>query len=167
MIIPMDQGLTIQEVSKRTGLSVHTLRYYEKAQLLAPVDRSEGGQRRYQERDIDSLLFLTRLRLTGMPIHQVRLYAQLARQGAQTIEARKAFLMAHRQSVVDQIEGLQQNLSIVDYKISLYEEGWIPTSSDDPCLDKLRRLCSPQWNLELRNLELQNPDPSQPKNESL
>jgi DNA-binding transcriptional MerR regulator len=162
MIFPMDQGFTIQEVSKRTGLSVHTLRYYEKAQLLAPVDRSEGGQRRYQERDIDSLLFLTRLRLTGMPIHQVRLYAQLARQGAQTIEARKTLLWAHRQSVLDQIAGLQENLSIVDYKISLYEEGWIPTSSDDPCLDKLRRLCSPRWDLVLRS-----PDPLQPNNESL
>lgn len=52
--------LTIQQVAEATGLSVHTLRYYEKAGLLAPVARNEGGHRRYVPRDVDALLFLTR-----------------------------------------------------------------------------------------------------------
>ena len=74
----MTQEWTLREVSEQTGLSTHTLRYYERAGLLAPVARTDGGHRRYSERDIDSLLFLTKLRLTGMPIAGVRRYAELA-----------------------------------------------------------------------------------------
>lgn len=69
--------LTIQQVAEDTGISVHTLRYYEKAGLLAPISRSMGGHRRYQERDVQFLLFLARLRSTGMPIYKVKEYADL------------------------------------------------------------------------------------------
>ncbi len=138
---PPAASLKIQEVSERTGLSTHTLRYYEKAGLLAPVDRSDGGARRYSERDVDSLLFITRLRMTGMSIQGIRAYVNMVRAGVDTIEARRAHLEAHRSEVVSQIEALQACLNAVDYKIDLYKRGWVPASGDDPCLIRLRALC--------------------------
>lgn len=133
--------LTVQEVSNRTGLSAHTLRYYERAGLLAPVNRSDGGARRYSQRDIDGLLFITRLRLTGMPIRAIRRYVDLVHQGTSTMGERQAILETHRKEVLAQIEHLHSCLAAVDYKIELYKQGWVPSEGGDPCLDRLRQLC--------------------------
>jgi len=139
----MERELTIREVAEATGLSAHALRYYERAGLLQPITRSEGGQRRYTQSDVDRVLFLIRLRLTGMPIHQVRRYAELTREGPATIDARREMLEAHRLAVCAQIAALEQNLQAVDYKIDLYARGWVPSGVDDPGLAELRRLCAP------------------------
>jgi DNA-binding transcriptional MerR regulator len=132
---------SIQEVSEQTGLSPHTLRYYEKEGLLSPVERSEGGIRRYDERSIDSLLFVTRLRSTGMPIHKIREYVTLVKAGPSSNEARRVLLEGHRNAVLEQIRDLQQCLAAVDFKIDLYKQGWVAEGADDPCLKQLRKLC--------------------------
>lgn len=137
----MDEELTIADVVRTTGLTAHTLRYYERAGLLAPIARNGGGHRRYRHMDVNSLLFLIRLRMTGMPIHQVREYAELARCGEETVEARRVLLQNHRSNVEARIAELQGNLAILDYKIGMYERGWSFTTADDPCLAQLRELC--------------------------
>src|SRR3954447_7126518 len=72
---------TISEVAAFTGLSAHTLRWYERIGLMPHVDRSHTGQRRFTNRDLDWLAFVGKLRLTGMPVaHMVR-YAELIREG--------------------------------------------------------------------------------------
>ena len=73
----MESSLTIKDVSQRTGLSAHTLRYYERIGLIAPVARATGGQRRYAAADMDWLAFLLRLRTTGMPIQGMLEFARL------------------------------------------------------------------------------------------
>ena len=71
-------ALTIAEAAQETGLTTHTLRYYERDGLmLASVDRSVSGHRRYSERDLTWIEMITRLRSTGMPIRDVRRYAEL------------------------------------------------------------------------------------------
>lgn len=139
----MEPELTIQEASDATGLSAHTLRYYEKAGLLAPIERNDGGHRRYRQRDVDAVLFLAKLRLTGMPIQGVREYAELVRQGPDTIAERKALLERHRRDVCQQMAVLEKNLAVLDYKIGLYERNWIPGDASDPCIAELRKLCTP------------------------
>ena len=81
----MDRDLTIQQVAERTGLSAHTLRYYERAGLLDPVGRAESGRRRYAAANLAWLDFLTRLRATGMPIRQMQEFAALRRRGTETV----------------------------------------------------------------------------------
>jgi len=137
----MDEELTIADVVRSTGLTAHTLRYYERAGLLAPIARNGGGHRRYRQADVDALLFLIKLRMTGMPIHQVREYSQLARQGAETVEARRRLLEEHRTNVRARIAELEGNLAILDYKIGMYQEGWTFTGLADPRLLHLRQLC--------------------------
>ena len=137
----MESELTIQQVADATGLTLHTLRYYEKAGLLPGVERNAGGHRRYQRSDVDWLLFLMRLRLTGMPIHKVREYFELVQAGDHTVDARGELLKSHRESVLNQIQELEKNLKVLNFKIDLYERGWTPIGPHDPDLMTLRDIC--------------------------
>ena len=79
---------TIRDVARETGLSVHTLRYYERIGLIPPVERAESGHRRYRDKDIAWFEFLRKLRATGMPIRKVREYVALQQQGDETLRER-------------------------------------------------------------------------------
>lgn len=118
----MDEGLTIAEVAERTGLTAHTLRYYEKAGLLDPPGRGVNGHRRYEQRDLDRIHLLSRLRDTGMPIAEVKRYFELVRSGEGTAAERKQVLADHRAKVVARIAQLTADLDLIDYKISIYTE---------------------------------------------
>ena len=118
----METELTIQQVAKATGLSVHTLRYYERCDLIAPIQRANNGHRRYSAQDIRWIQFLTKLRMTGMPIRQIQQYATLLRQQPDAVQARRAILEAHRQTVVENLQALQENLAVIDWKIQHYKE---------------------------------------------
>ena len=118
----MEQELTIQQVAQTTGLSVHTLRYYERCDLIAPIHRASNGHRRYSAQDIRWIQFLTKLRMTGMPIRQIQQYAMLLRQQPDAVQARRALLEAHRQTVVENLQELQENLAVIDWKIQHYKE---------------------------------------------
>ncbi|MBN2470911.1 MAG: MerR family transcriptional regulator [Anaerolineae bacterium] len=116
----MEATLTIQEVAAETGLSEHTLRYYEKIGLINPVRRAANGHRRYTVNDVGWIQFLNRLRTTGMPITQMQQYAELQRQGDSTIGARLELLRAHRETVLAQLAELNENLAVIEYKIDWY-----------------------------------------------
>ncbi|WP_238014057.1 MerR family transcriptional regulator [Dactylosporangium sp. AC04546] len=112
--------LTIAEVAERTGLSPHTLRYYERAGLLDPPERGGNGHRRYSEQDLSMLGILSRLRATGMSIADTRRYAQLCREGEATYDTRRELLEEHRRKVLERIAALHEDLTTIEYKIKLY-----------------------------------------------
>ncbi|MGI5177798.1 MerR family transcriptional regulator [Dactylosporangium sp. CA-152071] len=112
--------LTIAEVAQQTGLTAHTLRYYERAGLLDPPERDWNGHRRYSERDVGMLGILTRLRATGMPIAGMRRYAELCRVGPETFDERRELLEQHRREVLQRIADLQSDLTLIEHKISVY-----------------------------------------------
>lgn len=114
--------LTIEQVAERTGLSAHTLRYYERIGLLDPVSRATSGHRRYAASDLAWIEFLMRLRTTGMPIRHMQEFAALRRQGDVTIAMRRTLLEAHQQMVQAHIEELQQNLNAINQKIETYHQ---------------------------------------------
>jgi DNA-binding transcriptional MerR regulator len=114
-------GLSIAEAARRTGVSVHTLRYYERAGLgVTAVDRTPGGRRRYHQLDLDWITVCTRLRATGMPIKTIRRYAQLVSAGPGNEQERLALMEAHRADVTAKLAELQENLKIIDHKINVY-----------------------------------------------
>jgi DNA-binding transcriptional MerR regulator len=114
-------ALTIAQAAERSGLTRDTLRYYERDGLmLAPVDRSATGHRRYSERDLTWIELITRLRATGMPIRDVRRYADLVRGGAGNEQERLDLLRAHRQQVLAQLAEVQEHLGAIDRKIGIY-----------------------------------------------
>ena len=117
-----ERAMTIAEAAQASGLSAHTLRYYERTGLLEPVTRKGSGHRRYREVDLDWISFLTKLRTTGMPIREVRRYAELMRAGESTNDERLALLEAHRDAVLAGLEATARNLELVEWKISVYKE---------------------------------------------
>jgi len=116
----VNASYTVGEVAEQTGLSTHTLRWYEQVGLLDPVDRDTGGRRRYAEPDLARLGFLIKLRSTGMPVRDMVRYIELVRCGPATVEERLALLVAHRQRVLAQIEALTDDLKVIDRKIDIY-----------------------------------------------
>jgi DNA-binding transcriptional MerR regulator len=116
----MAPHLTINEVAARTGLSAHTLRYYERVGLIAPVTRAPGGQRRYATSDMDWIGFLLRLRATHMPIRQMRVFARLRGKGNATAPERRQMLETHLTEVQASIKLMQQSVKVLRQKIEHY-----------------------------------------------
>ena len=114
--------LSISEAAQASGLSTYTLRYYERAGLLEPVSRDGSGHRRYREADLERIAFLAKLRATGMPIRDVRRYAELMNVGEATNEERLALLEAHREAVLAGLESTARNLELIEWKITVYKE---------------------------------------------
>ncbi len=115
-------SLTIAEAAEQTGLTAHTLRYYERDGLmLGSVDRSASGHRRYSEQDLSWIQLITRLRSTGMPIRDVRRYAALVRAGSGNEAERLALLKDHRARVEAQLAEVTGHLRAIDHKIGIYE----------------------------------------------
>jgi DNA-binding transcriptional MerR regulator len=115
-------ALSVGEAADRVGLSTHTLRWYEQEGLVQPVGRDSAGRRRYTQQDVDWLVLLTRLRRTGMPVRDMRRYAELAREGDATIGARRRLFEQHRDRVIGRIAELEEDLKVLNYKIDLYGE---------------------------------------------
>ena len=114
----MEEELSIQHVSKLTGLSIDTLRYYERIGLLAPVERASSGHRRYRQKDLDWIALLINLRETGMPLAQMLHFAELRRQGDATANERLLLLEQHQRSLEQRMQKLEYHLAVLQQKIS-------------------------------------------------
>jgi DNA-binding transcriptional MerR regulator len=112
--------MTIAEAAREADVSVHTIRYYERAGLLTPVERNSSGHRRFSADDVQWIVVCTRLRATGMPIRRIREYAELVEQGDGNETARLALLQQHREDVLERMAEIERNLELIDYKIAHY-----------------------------------------------
>lgn len=118
----MEEILTIQQMVQATGLSAHTLRYYERAGIMQPVSRSNSnGYRFYTQRDVNWIHFIKCLRATGMHIRDIQRYTEFMRQGEGTLPARLELLREHRRQVIAQLQQVEQYLSAITTKIAFYE----------------------------------------------
>lgn len=114
--------MTIAEAARAAGVSVHTLRYYERAGLLSPIERNDSGHRRFRPEDLEWVMVCTKLRATGMPIRRIREYAELVGAGDGNESTRLALLEAHRDDVLERLAEIERNLELIEYKIGLYRE---------------------------------------------
>ncbi len=113
---------TIQEVCRKTGLSAHTLRYYEKEGLLTGIGRSMGGFRQYTDEDLEWLGLIRCLKNTGMPLKEIARFVQMAHAGDSTLRDRVMLLQAHRDKVSARMEELQHHLDKVTRKLNYFAE---------------------------------------------
>jgi DNA-binding transcriptional MerR regulator len=115
-------GLTIGEVARLSGLSIETLRYYEREGLmLDPAPRDPAGRRRYGADDIAWIAALLMLRETGMTISDMRALAELSREEG-TEASRLEVLERHRERILDELRRTQRHLSALEKKIAAYRE---------------------------------------------
>ena len=113
--------LSIQDVTRATGLSAHTLRYYERIGLIHPIEREENTRRCYTADDVGWIDFLLKLRATGMSIKDMQRYAELQRQGDVTLPERVKMLKSLRDRVEARMEELNEHLKLIYYKIDIYQ----------------------------------------------
>lgn len=112
--------MKIGELSRRTGLTAHTLRYYERIGLLPRAPRGSSKQREYDASILPWIAFLGRLRTTGMPIRDMVRYAALRSLGPASEAERETLLVRHRAQVRRHVAELQACLSVLDGKIAGY-----------------------------------------------
>jgi DNA-binding transcriptional MerR regulator len=121
-MINMENSFSIQQVASMTGLSTHTLRYYEKIGLIKNVQRAQTGYRQYTDVDLAWIQFLIRLRVTGMPMLKMKQFSDLRQKGDSTITARKELLEEPYKDVLGKIEELELNSQRIEEKIAHYKK---------------------------------------------
>ena len=114
--------LTIQQVTRATGLSAHTLRYYERIGLIHPIRREQNTRRRYTADDVGWIDFLLKLRAIGMSIKDMQKNAELQRQGDETLPERLEMLKSLRDNVEARVDELNEHLKLIYYKIDIYQK---------------------------------------------
>jgi DNA-binding transcriptional MerR regulator len=115
--------LSIGEVAARTGLSVHTLRFYERQGLLPfTVRRGADGRRRYREDEVQWMTVIMNLRASGMPLAGIRRYAELVRDGAGNEAERLDLLREHQARVAAQLVDLNSCMDLISHKVKIYED---------------------------------------------
>ena len=118
----MSERLYIGALAKRSGRSIHTIRWYEAQGLLPGVVRERGGRRVYRAEHVEHLVFLNWLRRTGMSIAGMRALTALSLQGWRTLGERKELLRAHRERVESEVRELKLALDLIDAKVAYYAE---------------------------------------------
>lgn len=113
---------SVGEAAKMLDLPASTLRYYESQGLLPTLSRSEGGQRRFQERDIEACRVIECLKTSGLSIKEIKRFMDLVMEGDATIEQRLALFEKRREAVMAEIEQLKQTLSVLDFKRWYYTQ---------------------------------------------
>ncbi len=115
-------AISIGELSRHSGLSAHTLRFYEAQGILQAAGRNASGHRQYHANDVLWLEFVLRLKATGMPLAGIKQYAELRAQGEATLKARLAMLKLHRERLVNKIEELTTCATVLDEKMRTYRK---------------------------------------------
>lgn len=115
-------GYSIGQVAKKTGLTAHTLRYYEKEGLLPFVQKSGSGLRVFSDSDLGWLAMIECLKETGMPLKGIKQYIDWYIEGDGTLKQRLEMFETQKIKIEEQIELFQKHLAKINYKIKLYKE---------------------------------------------
>ena len=114
--------MKISKVSEQSGLSADTLRYYEKIELLPPINRTESGIRDFSDLDLRRVNFIKCMRTAGLPVEVLIAYQALVQQGDDTIDARKEILQEQRAQLMGRMAEMQETLDLLNHKIQVYEQ---------------------------------------------
>lgn len=123
--------LQIGELARRSGRSIHTIRWYDSIGLMPGVGRDAGNRRVFDERHIAWLELLDRLKLTGMTTAEMRAYAELVARGRSTLKPRRDLLATHRERVHATLVEWRLALELLDRKLAFYDT-WIATGRRPP-----------------------------------
>ncbi len=115
--------MNIKKISQLTGLSAHTLRFYEKIGLLLNIERDSKGHRDYSEKDRIWIEFIKRLKATNMPLDEIKRFAELRSRGDVTINERLKILEEHQARVQEQMDNLLIHQKKIKEKFELCKKG--------------------------------------------
>ena len=140
-------GYSIGQVSKKTGLSVHTLRYYEKEGLLPFVSKSGSGLRVYSDNDLGWLHMIECLKATGMPLKGIKQYIDWYIEGDSSLAKRLEMFKKQQEKLREQEGLIKKNMQMIQYKINLYnlavKLGSLEKANEDEALQQERNKLYP------------------------
>ncbi len=113
---------SIKQAAEFTGLSEDTIRYYEKIGLLPYADRKASGHRTYSKHQLEGMVFLTRLKATGMTLEEMKRFRKLYEMGEASLPQRVSILIEHKNRIQNEIDRLLETQRMIDYKIDTYKE---------------------------------------------
>lgn len=113
--------MQIGEISKKTGLSISTLRYYDKHGLLQNIDRSNGGIRKFDDKDLEALKIILCLKISGMKISEIKQFMDWCNEGDTTIDKRLNMFYEQEKNINKQIDILNKSLKLIKFKQWYYE----------------------------------------------
>ncbi|MEO0618870.1 MAG: MerR family transcriptional regulator [Pseudomonadota bacterium] len=119
--------MRVSEAAEVSGLSVDTIRFYEKEGLLPSVARDQAGRRTFSAQDVEWLTLLYWLRETGMPLEQMRHFTELAKAGDATIPERKSIFIRHTKELQRRKAAIERCEVVLAAKIAFYDrkrKGW-------------------------------------------
>lgn len=128
----MDRHYTIGEAAEELGMPASTIRFYDKNGLLPSVSRTGGGVRLFDEDDLEWLRFVERLKVSGMPIKEIRAYIELYLAGDSTIEERRRIVYERKAAIERQLEDLRLALDFISYKCWFYDVASESGTCDTP-----------------------------------
>lgn len=112
---------TISAAARRMGVSVPTLRYYDKEGLLPFVDKKPNGIRVFKDSDFEWMAVINCMKNAGASIKEIKAYIDLCMAGDDTLEARLAIFQRRKQEIQRQMEELQKLMGVIDHKIWYYQ----------------------------------------------
>jgi len=123
---------TVKDVAKMMGLSTYAVRYYENSGLIPFVGRSEGNIRKFSDYSVSWLRLVHCLRSTGLPVNEVKRYVEMCLAGDSTIPERAKIIFQQEDRLRQQIDELNEQMEVLKYKKSHYEE-LLKTHGSDIC----------------------------------
>lgn len=127
--------MQIGEISKLTGLSISTLRYYDKHGLLNNLERTEGGIRTFSEQNIEALTLINCLKNSGMKISEIKQFMEWCTEGKKTFNKRLEMFYEQEKNIKEQIDVLNKSLKLIKFKQWYYE-----TAIKEGTEDNVRKL---------------------------
>ena len=134
---------SIGEVAEKMGLSVHTLRYYDKEGILPLVERSENGRRVFTDKDLVMLNTIECLKKTGMQLKDIKQYIGWCAEGPSTVQQRFDLFAERKKMVEKEIDDLKKILKTINYKYDFYKnalENGYPDICDSDRADLAQRI---------------------------
>ena len=122
--------MNISEIAMKTNISTETLRYYERIGIIPPVPRKANGIRSYDEKFIDWINLVQKLKDLGMSLEMIVNYFELAKLGDDTSSGRKALIQEIRENLLEKILHLQMTLQKIDYQLNNYDEVLLPETEN-------------------------------------
>ena len=137
---------TIGQGAKLTGLSISTIRYYDKEGLLNGINR-KSGIRSFNDKDLNTIRVIECLKNSGMLIKEIRDFMKLCEEGDSSLNERYNFFLDQEKKVQDQIKSLNQTLKLIKFKqwyylkaISDNTESIVKNMSIDDMPDDIKEL---------------------------
>lgn len=112
---------TIRQVAEKMGVTVPTLRYYDKEGLLPFVDKKPNGTRVFKDEDFEKLAIITCMKNSGVPIKDIKMYMDLCTEGDSTLQERLEIFIERKDAVQKQIEELNKVMETINHKIWYYK----------------------------------------------